>query len=144
MKIYCCICQAETECDLTSGKEIYPHRPDLASLPFWRCVCGGYVGCHHKTKQRTKPLGVIASKPIKDLRMQIHAEVDPMWKSGMLPRKRVYAELSAAIGREYHTADLRSEAECRLVLVAAKAIKRIATARGKAALSLNGADNERA
>ena len=66
-KIYCCGCGKKVSPRLTSGKEVYPHRSDLIKLPFWKCdKCGNFVGCHHKTKNRTATLGVIATKEIKN------------------------------------------------------------------------------
>ena len=64
--IFCCGCQSDVQARLTDGAEIYAHRRDLASLPFWKCdACGNFVGCHHKTKHRTRPLGCIPTKEIK-------------------------------------------------------------------------------
>ena len=57
--LYCCGCDTGTEARLTNGAEIYPHRPDLHELPFWKCdKCGNFVGCHHKTKDRTRPMKI--------------------------------------------------------------------------------------
>ncbi len=70
--IFCCGCKADVRARLTSGKEIYPHRSDLSSLPFWRCDgCGNFVGCHHKTKDRTRPLGCIPTPEIKEERQRV-------------------------------------------------------------------------
>lgn len=124
MRIFCCNCEDEVECRLTDGKEIYPHRNDLGSFPFWKCdQCGGHVGCHHKTKNRTKPLGCIPSPEIKDARRKLHALIDPIWKSGKMSRKSIYKHLSKAIGREYHTAEIRSIQEARIVYRAASQLK---------------------
>lgn len=42
--IFCCGCQTDVQARLTSGREVYPHRDDLASLPFWKCDgCGNTV-----------------------------------------------------------------------------------------------------
>lgn len=117
MKIFCCNCNAAVEVRLTDGVEVYPHRPDLHSLPFWKCdVCKGFVGCHHKTKDRTKPLGCIPSPEIKELRKKIHALLDPMWMTGQHSRKYIYGKLTSAIGRQYHTAEIRSADEAALVI----------------------------
>ncbi len=116
MKIYCCGCGKKVAARLTDGGEIYPHRPDLQALPFWKCdTCDGFVGCHHKTKNRTCPLGVIADKKMRNARKHIHAILDPLWKSGGMSRKRIYARLSKALGREYHTGEIRSIDEARKV-----------------------------
>ncbi len=117
MKLFCCNCGTEVEARLTDGSEVYRHRPDLYDLPFWKHdACGGFVGCHHLTEDRTKPLGCIPSPEIKELRKEIHAKLDPMWKSGQHARSYIYARLSRLFGREYHTAEIRSVEEANAVL----------------------------
>ena len=122
-EILCIACGKKVKARLTDGKEIYPHRADLYAIPFWKCdACENYVGCHHKSKQRTRPLGCIATPEILKARYEIHGVIDPLWRSKKIPRKKIYRKLSRVLGREYHTADLRSVAECDLVLNAAKAL----------------------
>lgn len=114
--IFCCGCGEKVEARLTTGKKIYPHRPDLSELPFWICdTCGNYVGCHHKTKDRTRPLGCIPTHEIKDARKHIHVLLDYLWKSKKMRRKEIYALLSEKTGRNYHTANIRSVEEAREV-----------------------------
>jgi len=115
--IFCCGCQANVDARLTNGREIYPHRLDLASLPFWRCdACGNFVGCHHKTKDQTRPLGCIPTPEIKQARSHIHRILDPLWKSGQFERRGLYAKIAEAIGEpEYHTAEIRSIEQAREV-----------------------------
>lgn len=116
MRIYCCACNRDIEARLTDGAEVYPHRKDLAGLPFWKCdACGNYVGCHHKTKNRTQPLGVIATPEIKKARQHIHAVLDPIWKSGKMKRASIYKRISDEIGWQYHTANIRTIEEARKV-----------------------------
>lgn len=117
--INCCGCGKLVIPRLTDGKEIYPHRDDLHNLPFWKCdVCGNFVGCHHKTKQRTKPLGSIPTPKIRELRKEIHALLDPIWKFGVMSRQSIYAMLTDVIGRQYHTAEINTQNEAALVLEA--------------------------
>jgi hypothetical protein len=114
MEIYCCGCETEVKARLTSGSEIYKYRVDLKGLPFWKCdTCGNFVGCHHKTKNRTAPLGCIPTTEIKEARKHIHALLDPIWQSGKVSRKELYAKLTAKIGKQYHTAEIRSVEEAR-------------------------------
>lgn len=114
MRIYCCGCGEKVEARLTDGKEIYPHRNDLHGLPFWKCDnCKNFVGCHHKTKNRTQPLGCIPTPEIKIARKHIHALLDPIWQSGKIKRAKLYAEISNRIGWKYHTAQIRSVEEAR-------------------------------
>lgn len=121
--IFCCSCACEVKARLTSGAEIYPHRPDLAGLPFWRCdTCRDVVGCHHKTKNRTQPLGVIAGREMKVARQHIHALLDPIWKTGKMKRGHIYARLTETLGRQYHTGELRTLNEARTIYRAVRVI----------------------
>ena len=123
MNIYCVACECDVDARLITGREAYPHRPDLHKLPFWMCeTCENFVGCHHKTANRTKPLGCIPSLEMKRIRMQIHAIIDPLWKSGRMKRGTVYSAMSNALGRQYHTADLRSIEEAKKMLSFAAAL----------------------
>jgi len=106
---------------LTSGAEVYPHRPDLALMPRWICDgCKNHVGTHHKTSEPTRPLGNIPSPELKRARIHIHDLMDPAWRSGKVRRKELYAHLSKTLGRQYHTGELRTLDEARLVYIAAR------------------------
>lgn len=123
MELYCVGCSTKVLARLTDGKEIYPHRKDLYSLPFWKCdTCGNYVGCHHKTKNRTQPLGCIPTKELMNARKHIHAILDPIWQSGKITRNKLYKRISDVVGWKYHTANIRSVEEAREIY---KIIKRI-------------------
>ena len=123
MEIYCCGCTKNVEARLTDGAEIYPHRSDLKSLPFWKCDdCLNYVGCHHKTENRTQPLGVIPTKDLMKARRHIHALIDPIFQSGKMTRKQIYKNLSDGLGWKYHTAKIKSIEEARQVYKIAKTL----------------------
>lgn len=65
---------------LTNGREIYPHRPDLAEQAFWKCDggCGGHVGCHPRS---TDPLGTPANGELRRARSILHEQlIDPLWR----------------------------------------------------------------
>ena len=114
--IFCAGCQCDVDARLTYGVEIYPHRKDLGNLPFWKCdTCGNFVGCHHKTSKPTKPLGCIPTPEIKRSRSHIHRVLDPLWKSGRIKRRDLYRQISALLGKEYHTAEIRTVEEARTV-----------------------------
>lgn len=114
MQLWCCACADYVSPRLTDGAEVYPHRSDLSDLPFWRCDgCGNWVGCHHKTKERTRPLGNIPSSELKSARGHIHALIDPLWKSKKLKRSALYKRMSDKLGWNYHTASLRTLEEAR-------------------------------
>lgn len=116
MRLWCCQCQTDVDARLTSGAEVYPHRPDLASVPRWKCDgCGNHVGTHHKTSNPTRPLGNIPSPELKRARIMIHELIDPAWMSGKVRRGKLYAHISAHIGREYHTGEIKTIEEARNV-----------------------------
>lgn len=122
--IYCCGCETDVEARLTDGSEIYPHRQDLHSLPFWKCdTCGNFVGCHHKTDNPTRPLGCIPTPEIKNARKEIHKILDPIWETGKISRKQVYKQLSERLGWTYHTAKIRSIEEARDIYRLVRGIK---------------------
>lgn len=115
MKIYCASCNDYIEARLTDGKEIYPHRPDLAALKFWKCDgCSNYVGTH-KNSKAAAPLGSIASPELKKARQHIHRILEPIWKSGRMKRSTLYGKLTKELGWKYHTANIRSIEEARKV-----------------------------
>lgn len=121
--LFCCGCNKKVQARLTDGSEIYPHRKDLYELPFWKCdICENYVGCHHKTEDRTRPLGCIPTKEITNARKHIHALLDPIWEQGDITRKELYGLLTIRFGRQYHTANIRSIEEAREVYSAIKEI----------------------
>lgn len=114
MKLWCCACADYIEARLTSGAEIYPHREDLSSLPFWKCDdCTNHVGCHHKTKNRERPLGNIPSPELRSARGHIHGLIDPLWQGKLIKRGALYKRMSEKIGWNYHTASLRTLDEAR-------------------------------
>ena len=78
--------------ELVTGEVIYPHRPDLYELKFWRCVpCEAYTGCHGITD---KPKGRLANAKLRALRVQAHAAFDPLWQSGKMKRNDAYRWLA--------------------------------------------------
>lgn len=124
MQIYCTGCGADVEARLTSGREMYPARPDLARIPFWVCdTCGAFVGTHHKTKKRTRPLGYLATPEVKRWRMRIHQVLDPLWQSGIIPRGALYKRLSKALGHDYHTGNIYDAEEGEFIYEIAQRIK---------------------
>jgi hypothetical protein len=87
---------------LVTGEAIYPHRPDLFKKKFYLCKpCNAYVGCH-STGSGEKPLGRLANAELRREKQKVHAVIDPVWKSGNLSRKEVYAALAVFMGLQKH------------------------------------------
>ena len=124
MWIYCTGCEELVDARLTGGREVYPRRPDLFRLAFWKCdTCGALVGCHHKNEKRNRPLGYLATPEIRRWRMKIHQLLDPLWQNGLVKRKTLYKKISRALGHEYHNAQLYDAEEAQFVYDIVKGIK---------------------
>lgn len=90
----CQYCKQEAK--QVTGKEIYPHRPDLHHKDFYQCEpCGAYVGCHPTS---TVPLGELADKETRTARQKAHAAFDPIWKNKEMSRHKAYHWLSSVLG----------------------------------------------
>lgn len=96
-----------SDCRLTDGREIYPHRGDLYEKPVWKCdECNATVGCHPDT---TIPLGYAANKETRRARSLLHEKMlDPLWKNApgddgdkRAARRKVYKYLTAQLGIEH-------------------------------------------
>lgn len=125
MQIYCTGCGKDVEARLTNGAEMYPARPDLAGIPFWVCdACRAFVGTHHKTKKKFRPLGYLATPEVKRWRMRIHQALDPLWQGGKADRGQLYKRISDALGHDYHTGNIYSAEEGEFVYEIVQGIKR--------------------
>lgn len=87
-----CIECSETA-ELTTGKQIYPHRKDLWSKSFWLCQCGAYCGCHPGT---TNALGNPCGAETRKARSAAHAAFDPLWRRKKMSRRDAYKWLADA------------------------------------------------
>lgn len=86
IEVFCDYCGEQAH--LVTGKQLYPHRPDLAGIKAWQCTpCDASVGCH---KNSENPLGRLANKALKKMKMKAHAAFDPLWKSGEMSRTEAY------------------------------------------------------
>lgn len=99
-EMMCLKCGKKVQVEKVGGKEIYPHRPDLYYLYFYRCPhCHNYAG--------TKA-SVIPTPEIRLARKNIHNLIDPIWQSGLMRRSEIYKRLSRATGTKYHNGSLCS------------------------------------
>lgn len=104
-----------------TAEEVYgPERSrGFRDARFWRCIpCEAYVGCHPGTDVA---LGTPAKEPLRKLRSQVHARLDPLWRTQARrgkARGEAYAFLARALGisaGECHVG-LFDEARCLLAL----------------------------
>lgn len=81
---------------LVTGKEVYPHRPDLWDKPIWACLpCKAWAGCH---PGGTRRVGRVANAADRALKIKAHAAFDPIWKAGRMSRGEAYSWLAKEIG----------------------------------------------
>lgn len=94
VSIVCDYCGSDAP--LVTGREIYPHRPDLYGKRFYKCTpCDAYVGCHDGTENA---FGRLANAELRDAKMEAHAFLDKLWKSGDHKRGHVYGWLANQLG----------------------------------------------
>lgn len=94
--VICHYCKQEAE--LVTGREVYPHLPKLAHKKIWRCLpCQAWVGTHENSKDH-KPLGILANKSLRDMKMRAHMVFDPLWKDMGMKRVQAYKRLAEALG----------------------------------------------
>lgn len=110
-----------------TGKEIYPHRPDLSHKAFYQCApCDARVGCHPGTD---KPLGRLADAELRRWKNIAHAAFDPRWRALVGPsnpkhraRNGLYERLAELLGipREDCHIGMMDVAMCRRVYAICK------------------------
>lgn len=86
----------------TSNEVVYGRRYGKSYMCYFCKDCDAYVGCHQNSR---KALGTMANKELRNLRMQVHAMIDPLWKSKQYSRGMVYARLRDAFGKDVHTGE---------------------------------------
>jgi hypothetical protein len=98
MAVLCDYCGGPTL--LVTGKDVYPHRPDLEGKSFYMCVpCNAWVGCHLGTD---KPMGRLANAELRRAKMAAHAAFDPLWQQGLAKRSHAYAWLAEQLEITQH------------------------------------------
>lgn len=108
--VICTYCGNEAE--WISNEAIYGYRAG-ESWMIWLCRdCDAWVGCHRNT---TRPLGTIANKELRGLRVAAHNHIDRLWRSGRYKRTTVYLALELVFGRVIHIGQADEET-CRRIL----------------------------
>ena len=103
----------KNEAKWCENKEIYGKNYGNSFMCYYCKPCNAYVGCHQNTK---KPLGTITNAEGREWRKKVHAKIDPLWKSGQIKRKDLYARISKKIGKTYHTGETTIE-DCKNIFL---------------------------
>jgi hypothetical protein len=96
-----------------TGKDIYPHRPDLFGRIFYQCKpCDAHVGSHRETG---KPLGLVAKQELRTLRQKVHKLFDPIWQKGPVKRTVAYKMLAKSMNMKTKNCHISwfNEDECQ-------------------------------
>ena len=104
--IYCCGCKDYVFAKKVSGDVIYPHRPDLYHLVFYRCdECKEYIGTH---KDNGEPFGSIPTPELRIARINVHKVIDPLWHEKKIRRGVLYSLIADHLNINcYHTGEVR-------------------------------------
>lgn len=95
-----------------SNEKIYGKRYGKSYMAYLCKECDAYVGCHNNTN---KPLGTMANKELRELRMKAHGSVDWLWKSGKMPRWKMYKLLEEKFGKPIHIGESNEET-CKKII----------------------------
>lgn len=108
-------CYCGSSASLRSNSLLYRGK-EYGNGRAWICdrypECLGSIGTHPDGR----PLGTIPDEETKKLRIQVHALMDPLWKSKKITRNSMYYKLGKAMGkRAFHVGESNA-AECRAAL----------------------------
>lgn len=75
----CNICRSSVDTlKVVDEEEIYNRRYSDKDKKYWKCFkCESYVGCHD---EGISPLGILADKELRGMKMDVHKLFDPIWK----------------------------------------------------------------
>jgi hypothetical protein len=85
------------EAKWTTNDEIYGKRYGHSYMVYLCKDCDAYVGCHQNTKN---PLGTMANRELRKLRIDAHNAFDPMWRKTKMTRGQAYRWLASFIGKK--------------------------------------------
>lgn len=105
----CLYCNQEAK--WVSNKIIYGKRYGKSYMCYYCENCDAYVGCHKNTR---KPLGVMANKKLRKLRIECHDLFDELWKSKKMTRKKAYGFLFKNTGIKH--IGFSDEEECKKII----------------------------
>ena len=94
------------------NKEKYGRNYGRSYMCYFCKPCGTYVGCHNNTRQ---PLGTMADRETMEWRKKAHAVIDPIYKKGIMSRKKLYAFLSKTLGYNVHIGSSDIE-QCKKII----------------------------
>ena len=110
-KLFCPYCGKEAE--WASNDVVYGRRYGQSFMCYYCKDCDAYVGCHNNTRE---PLGTMANKELRQLRMKAHAMFDPLWQCGVMTRKKAYSVLAARLNQKIVHIAQSDENTCKQII----------------------------
>jgi hypothetical protein len=82
---------------LVTGRQVYPHRKDLAARRYWLCSpCKAWAGADWN--KGFAPSGRLANAELRAEHAAAHRAFDPIWKSREMTQNGAYRWLSEQLG----------------------------------------------
>jgi hypothetical protein len=105
-KIKCPYCGKEAKwCE---NKVVYGKNYGKSYMCYYCADCDAYVGCHNNT---TEPLGTMANKELRELRVKCHELFDRFWQDKKMTRKEAYKLLEEKTGIKHIAWTTKEECE---------------------------------
>ncbi len=113
----------DREAPWVENKELYRKNYGKSYMCYYCKLCDAYVGCHNNTRE---PLGTMANRELRALRIQAHHYLDMHWNFGSDRRNRrtkVYSEMASYFGFDVHVGSADIEL-CNKIIEYAKSLAR--------------------
>jgi len=117
--VYCPYCRGQAE--LVAGEEIYKGPKFQTTKKFWICrPCDAYI----VADEQDRPVGTLANKNTRALRMQAHNMFDRIWKKNHMTRQQAYQWLAIILGLSIDKCHIRymNEALCITTIASSAAL----------------------
>ena len=98
------------------NKEVYGRNYGQSYMCYYCKACDAYVGTHNNT---TTPLGTMANKELREMRIKTHKIIDFPWKQKMKTRREVYKMLKKSFGYPVHIGKSDLE-QCKEIIKVSK------------------------
>lgn len=89
------------ECELVSGREVYPQIKSLHDTPYWLCrSCFAFIGCFkpgYGYGDGTRPLGTAANATTRKAREALQQAFNPIWRTTPISRKDAFKAMAKAL-----------------------------------------------
>lgn len=122
--VKCLACEKVVQGRLTTGKEVYPDKPDLKRRRFYICdSCKGFIGCHDWKKCKNVPIGSIPTPEIAEKRREVFEALKPIIDAKVISKKRLYNELGKALDKDFNIASIETEKEADIAIKAISLMK---------------------